>query len=146
MAETWNKKEREKKKNQKKKEKIERLAENRENNKGKTMDDMIAYVDENGNLSDTPMDFTKVKNISLDDIVIGATKRDDTDVEETEGTVQFFNTEKGFGFITTKNTKESIFVHSSGLLMPIKENDQVEFKTQPGEKGLTAVEVKLIKK
>jgi len=58
------------------------------------------------------------------------------------GTVKFFNTEKGFGFIKDENGKE-IFVHVSGLIDEIRENDEVVFDEQEGKKGLNAVNVKL---
>ena len=58
------------------------------------------------------------------------------------GTVKFFNSEKGFGFIKDENGKE-IFVHVSGLVDEIRENDEVVFEEQEGKKGLNAVNVKL---
>ncbi|MEZ4857667.1 MAG: cold shock domain-containing protein [Flavobacteriaceae bacterium] len=61
-----------------------------------------------------------------------------------EGTVKFFNTAKGFGFITVKNTNEEIFVHSTNLLDAIRENDQVKFDVERGDKGLSAIKVSLI--
>lgn len=59
-----------------------------------------------------------------------------------KGIVKFFNSEKGFGFITDEETKEDIFVHKSGLIDRIREDDQVTFETSQGQKGLNAVEVK----
>lgn len=61
-----------------------------------------------------------------------------------EGTVKFFNSEKGFGFITPDNSKEDIFVHTSGLIDEIRENDKVSFETERGKKGMNAVNVELI--
>jgi len=61
-----------------------------------------------------------------------------------EGTVKFFNTEKGFGFITPDNSTTDIFVHSSGLIHEIMENDKVSFDTQEGKKGLNAINVERI--
>ena len=60
------------------------------------------------------------------------------------GTVKFFNTEKGFGFIKHDDSSKETFVHVSGLIDEIKENDKVEFDVQNGKKGLNAVNVKLI--
>ncbi|MDN3588546.1 cold-shock protein [Pedobacter aquatilis] len=59
------------------------------------------------------------------------------------GTVKFFNEEKGFGFIKEESGSE-IFVHVSGLIDKIGENDKVEYEVQEGKKGLNAVKVKLV--
>ncbi len=61
-----------------------------------------------------------------------------------EGTVKFFNNAKGFGFITIKDSEEEIFVHMSNLIDQIKENDNVTFDVERGEKGLSAIKVSLV--
>ena len=61
-----------------------------------------------------------------------------------EGTVKFFNSSKGFGFITSSESGQDIFVHNTGLIDNIKENDKVEFETQKGQKGLNAFNVRVI--
>ncbi|WOC40355.1 cold shock domain-containing protein [Polaribacter sp. HL-MS24] len=61
-----------------------------------------------------------------------------------KGTVKFFNESKGFGFITEEGTDKEHFVHVSGLIDEIRENDEVEFDLQDGRKGLNAVNVKVI--
>lgn len=61
-----------------------------------------------------------------------------------EGTVKFFNRSKGFGFISISDTEEDIFVHESGLIDEIKENDKVRFTTEKGKKGMNAVNVEVI--
>lgn len=58
------------------------------------------------------------------------------------GTVKFFNDEKGFGFIKEENTDQEYFVHVSGLVDEIKQNDKVTFELKEGRKGLNAVNVK----
>ena len=63
---------------------------------------------------------------------------------KTQGTVKFFNTEKGFGFIKHDDSNKETFVHVSGLNGEIKEGDKVEFELQEGKKGMNAVKVKLI--
>lgn len=61
-----------------------------------------------------------------------------------EGTVKFFNKSKGFGFISTSDTNEEFFVHVSGLIDNINENDKVKFITERGKKGLNAINVEVI--
>jgi CspA family cold shock protein len=61
-----------------------------------------------------------------------------------QGTVKFFNREKGFGFIKPSDSGEDVFVHQSGLIDTIKENDRVQFEVERGKKGLNAVRVQLI--
>jgi CspA family cold shock protein len=61
-----------------------------------------------------------------------------------EGTVKFFNVTKGFGFIIPGNGDSEIFVHSTGLIDEIRENDKVEYDVESGKKGLNAVNVKVI--
>jgi len=60
-----------------------------------------------------------------------------------QGTVKFFNETKGFGFITPSNGDAEIFVHISGLIDEIRENDSVSYNVEQGKKGLNAVNVKL---
>ncbi|HWY09916.1 MAG TPA: cold shock domain-containing protein [Bacteroidia bacterium] len=61
----------------------------------------------------------------------------------SKGTVKFFNTAKGFGFIKDDESKNEYFVHVTSLLEPIKENDVVTFDLEEGKKGVNAVNVKL---
>jgi CspA family cold shock protein len=61
-----------------------------------------------------------------------------------QGTVKFFNEAKGFGFIKPSDSSEDVFVHSSGLIDEIRENDKVEYETERGKKGMNAVNVKVI--
>ncbi|MEE4257391.1 MAG: cold shock domain-containing protein [Bacteroidales bacterium] len=60
-----------------------------------------------------------------------------------KGTVKFFNNAKGFGFIKDAESDNEYFVHVTGLIDEIKENDEVEFELTEGRKGLNAVNVKL---
>ena len=145
MAETWNKKEREKKKQQERKEKAERRLERKENAKdGKSFDDMLAYLDENGNLSNKPPDPRKKINVKLEDIEIGVPKQLPVNPEDLirKGIVTFFNDSKGYGFIKDLETQESVFVHINSLIDRVRENDKVIFEVEMGVKGKNAVRVK----
>ncbi len=147
MAETWNKKEREKKKQKNKMDKAEKKQERKDNPKTKSLDDMLAYVDENGNLSATPPDPKKMRKVKAEDIEIGVPKQQDIDPAELirKGTITFFNQEKGYGFIKDLATQESIFVHINALQEPVKENNKVTFEIEMGPKGANAVNVTLTK-
>ena len=147
MADSWNKKERVKKKQQEKKEKEQRKKDRKEQSgSGKGLDEMMAYVDENGNITDTPPDPSKRKEIKLEDIEIGVPEYVPPTQEELThtGKITFFNTEKGFGFIKDQVTQESVFVHANNLSGPVKENDKVSFEVENGPRGLMAVNVKKI--
>ncbi len=61
-----------------------------------------------------------------------------------QGTVKFFNETKGFGFIKPSDSGEDIFVHSSGLIDQIRENDQVKYDVERGKKGMNAVNVEVL--
>ena len=61
-----------------------------------------------------------------------------------EGKVKFFNNSKGFGFITSNESGEDIFVHSTGLIDDIRENDKVQYTTEQGKKGLNAINVEVV--
>jgi CspA family cold shock protein len=63
---------------------------------------------------------------------------------QKQGTVKFYNVTKGFGFIVPAEGGQDIFVHSSGLIDEIRENDNVEYEVENGRKGLNAVKVKVI--
>lgn len=142
--ESGNKRENEKKRKQKAKEKEERREERKASStKGQGLDMMMAYVDENGNLSDTPPDPTKMKSVELEDIPLGAARRDEEPQDDTRtGTVTFFNDAKGYGFIKDARTGESIFVHINGALDPLSDGLRVSFTTERTPKGMAAVGVK----
>ncbi len=147
MGETWNKKERQKKKMKEKMDKAEKMRDRKENaTKGKSLDDMMAYIDENGNISDTPPDPRKRKEIKLEDIQVGVPEYvEPTEAELTRsGKITFFNHEKGFGFIKDLQTQQSVFVHINNLTVEVKENDKVTFEMGHGPKGPVAVNVKKV--
>ena len=144
---TWNKKEREKKKQEKREEKEKKKEARKEQPVASGLDNMLAYVDEYGNITSTPPDPEKKEKIIAENIEVGVPKKEsikDSDIERT-GIVKFFNESKGYGFITDSETNESVFVHINGLLEPIKENNRVTYKVEQGKKGLNAINVKLVK-
>lgn len=61
-----------------------------------------------------------------------------------EGTVKFFNNDKGYGFITSNETGKDIFVHHTGLIDEITEDDKVSYNEKMGQKGMNAVNVELV--
>lgn len=61
-----------------------------------------------------------------------------------EGTVKFFNSAKGFGFISPSDSREDVFVHESGLIDEVRENDRVNYDLERGKKGMNAVNVKVL--
>ncbi|BAV04499.1 cold-shock DNA-binding protein family [Filimonas lacunae] len=144
--ESFNKKEKEKKKQQKLQEKQEKKAERQANSsKGKGLEDMMAYIDENGNITNTPPDPSKRKEISLEDVQISVSRQQETDdvpVIRT-GIVTHFNMGKGYGFIRDLQTQESIFVHINDVVGRIQEGSKVNFETTMGHKGPQAIQVKL---
>ncbi|MDO3645014.1 cold-shock protein [Mucilaginibacter sp. L3T2-6] len=141
-TETFSKKEREKKKLKKQQEKKEKAEDRKAAGGGKSFEDMMAYVDENGNITSTPPDPSRRRKIAAEDIQLGTPKREDMEVEIARtGIVSFFNDAKGFGFIRDLQTQESIFVHVNGTTEQIKEGDKVTFETEQGQKGLTAIKV-----
>lgn len=143
MADSYNKKDREKKRRKRKQEKREKMEQRRLEG---PKEPEYMYVDENGNLTSTPPDPTKRKKINLEDIVIGAQKREPVDPAELirNGVVKFFNDEKGYGFITDKGTGDSIFVHIENVTGDIRENDKVTFEIGHGTKGPVAIDVKIV--
>src|SRR3954453_18347393 len=139
--ETFNKKEKEKKKQQKRQEKREKKEERHANARnGNNLNEMMAYVDENGNLSAAPPDPSKKVVIDVSEIQIGVTRQEQTEEDLIRsGTVTMFNDQKGYGFIEDMETRESVFVHINLLNIRIQQNDKVLFETEKGLKGKVAV-------
>lgn len=142
--ETFSKKEKEKKRLRKRKEKQEKREERKAQASSGALEDMIAYVDENGNIVDTPPDPTKKKKVKAENIELGVPKREDEEPTERRGRVAFFNESKGYGFIKEMETHERYFVHMNGLMEPVVEDNMVTFELERGPKGMNAVRVKKI--
>lgn len=143
MADTYNKKEREKKKDLKRKEKQSRKDARKEGATEGGWESMIAYVDENGNLSDTPPDPTaKKKEIKANSIEIGVPRREkEEDDLVIRGIVNYFDDSKGYGFI--KSNDEDFFFHQNNYAgVPLK-GQKVRFEKEKGLKGWVAIKIVL---
>lgn len=142
---TFNKKEKEKKRLKKRQEKNVKREDRKSNSTGGDFESMLAYVDENGNLTDTPPDPTKKRKVIASSIEISVPRREEEEIDPIRlGRIEFFNDSKGFGFIKEKDTQEKYFVHINGLLEDVKEGDNVVFELERGLKGLNAVRVKKV--
>ena len=107
-------------------------------------DDMIAYVDEFGQITNTPPDPTTRVEVKLEDIEIGVPKREEEEYDPIRtGIVTFFNESKGFGFIRDLETQESVFVHVNNTKEEVRENNKVRFETEQGPRGLAAIKVEI---
>ena len=145
---TFNKSEKEKKRLKKRankaKKKVERKAEAKEKGEGIP----FAYVDQHGQLTDTPPDPSQRIKVVASSIEIGIPKKEDREPQADpirKGKVSFFDSSKGFGFVIDAENQEKYFCHVSGLIDEIAENDKVTFELERGMKGLNAVRVALIK-
>ena len=106
----------------------------------------MAYIDEDGNITSTPVDPSKKRVFNAEEIEIGVPKAvaEEGEDEPNEGRIDYFNTSKGFGFIIQKNG-EKIFFHVNQLTDQVREGDIVVFSTERGPRGLSAVGVTLKK-
>ena len=139
---TFNKREKEKQRQKEKQNKKEKMELRRANQvKGKSLDQMMAYIDENGNISSTPPDPRKKIVVQASDIPIGVPKYVEGEQAAREGRVDYFNYDKGFGFILDKKG-EKFFFHVNQVRGTVNENDIVTFEAERGPKGWTAIAVK----
>jgi cold shock CspA family protein len=144
---TFSKSEKEKKRLKKRLDKQKKMdARKADRDEHGTTGIQFAYVDHNGNLTDTPPDPELKVEYELDDIQISVTKKEDLPEEDPvrKGKVNFFDTSKGFGFIIDAENSEKYFTHVSGLIDQIAENDKVSFELERGMRGMNAVKVKKI--
>ena len=145
--ESYNKKDVRKKQEQKRKEKEKKREEKKEQENKSSFDDMIAYVDAQGNITSTPPDPEDKEEINAEDIELGIPKKDKSSKNDPmrEGIVIFFNDSKGYGFIRESESNQSVFVHANNLEEPITENNKVSFEITQGTKGYAALNVKIIR-
>ena len=142
---SFNKREIEKSKQQRRKEKQQRKEE-RKNNPTSTFEDMIAYVDENGVITSTPPDPTNKLEVEIEDIIISTPKKEELEDPILQGRVEFFNSDKGFGFIKHIGSVEKYFFHVSNAPSSIAEGNMVTFELERGQKGMNAVKIALANK
>ncbi len=128
-------KENKKNKDQKKSEKLKKKEMRRQNASPQSFEDMIAYVDENGNLSDTPIDPKTKTVIELDQIKITTPKREEEEDVPLTGRVEYYNTEKRFGFIKDLQSINKFFFHINQAPSNIAEGQNVSFEVEKGFKG-----------
>ncbi len=144
--ESYNKKEVRSKKEKKRKEKEKKRLEKREKESRGDLDNMIAYVDEMGNPTNTPPDPDQKQSVKAEDIEVSTPKQESVPYDPVrKGVVTFFNDSKGYGFIKDAETQESVFVHANNLTEEIKEGNLVSFEVVMGHKGPAAEKVKILK-
>ena len=146
---TFNKSEKEKKRLKKREDKRKKMeARKLEKEANGSGGIPIAYVDYNGNLTDTPPDPTQKIEVEAENIEVSIPKTLPGEKEEFDpirkGKVSFFDTSKGFGFIIDSENNEKYFTHVSGIIDEITENDKVQFELEKGQRGMNAVKVKKI--
>jgi cold shock CspA family protein len=142
--ETFGKKEVKNKQLKKRKDKEKRRLEKKELGKS-NFNDMIAWVDENGQICSTPPDLSNREEVDADSIEISIPKSVARDENlKFEGKVKTFDESRGFGFINSNQLKASVFFHINDCAEEIKAGDRVEFDTEKGIKGLKAINIKRI--
>jgi cold shock CspA family protein len=142
---SFNKKEVEKKKDQKRKEKLKRKEERKANGGGRSFEEMIAYVDENGVICDTPPDLANKQEVDVENIVISTPKKEEVKEVILQGRVTYFNPGKGYGFIEDLSRMEKYFFHISNAPEDIIEGNRVTFELERGDKGMNATRIVLTK-
>ncbi|SEB47011.1 Cold shock protein, CspA family [Tenacibaculum sp. MAR_2009_124] len=146
---SFSKSEREKKrlkKRQEKQKKMDARKLDKEENGSKGIE--FAYVDHNGQLTDTPPDPSEKIKIKAKNIEISIPKLEDREDQVDpirKGVVSFFDDSKGFGFILDSENQEKYFTHVSSFKDDISMNDKVSFELEKGPRGMNAVRVGLIK-
>jgi cold shock CspA family protein len=146
---TFNKSEKEKKRLKKREDKRKKMEARKADRESNGTDGIpMAYVDYNGNLTDTPPDPSQKIEIEAEHIEVSIPKTLPGDKVEFDpvrtGKVSFFDTSKGFGFIIDSETNEKHFTHVSGIIDEIGEDDKVQFELEKGQRGMNAVKVKRI--
>lgn len=143
---SFSKREIEKQKQQKRKEKQKRREERKQQGVS-SFKDMIAYVDANGVITDTPPEPAMEEEIELEDIEISVPRKEVEEViGDPEGTVDFYDETRGFGFIREGDTVIKYFFHKSNAEYGVAEGDRVSYRLERGPRGMNAVDVKIVRK
>ncbi|MBD2701565.1 cold shock domain-containing protein [Spirosoma sp. BT702] len=142
--ETFSKKEKEKARDKKRKDKEKKKEERKANpTKGQSLATMLAYVDENGNLTHTPPDLQRKKEVSIDEIAISVSRQEKVAERTTrEGVINSYTESKGYGFIKDAHSQQAIFFHKSGLIDKVHLDDKVSFQVENTPKGLSAFDIR----
>lgn len=138
---SFNKKELEKKRAQKRKEKKKRKEERKANSGNGSLDEMIAYVDENGVITDEMPDPEKKQKVDVKDIEVSTPKKQEQEDVVLKGRVEHFKEDKGYGFIKDIASTEKYFFHITDAFPQIAEGDMVSFELVKGNRGLNAVKI-----
>ncbi len=144
-SQSFGKRENEKKRQAKRIEKQKRKEE-RQAGGTASMDEMIAYVDEHGRLTDIPPEEREKTEVKLEEIAIATPKKKDIEEEPLKGRIEHFNSSKGYGFIKDLASTEKYFFHISSAPQNIAEGNIVTFETERGTRGMNAVRIVLANK
>ena len=137
---TFGKKENEKKKQARRQAKQNRKEERKQSGKATSFDDMIAYVDEHGMITSTPPEERHdEEKIVQEDIQISLPRQEAPAI--LKGRVEYFDTQKGYGFIKNLVGTDKYFFHVNNVLVDIVENDIVTFDLERGKRGMNAVNI-----
>lgn len=142
--ESYNKKEVRNKKEKKRKDK-KKKREARKGEEKNSFNEMIAYVDKDGNISSEPPE-EKDDEVKREDIEVSVPKKSESEKEDPirNGLITFFNDNKGYGFIKDFKNGQSVFVHQNNAQDELDEGEQVSYEIEMGPRGLAAVNVKII--
>ena len=138
---SFNKKELEKKRARKRKEKEKRKEERKANVSNGSLDEMIAYVDENGVITNELPEPGNKQKIEVKDIAISTPKKQEQENVVLKGRVEHFKKDKGYGFIKDTASTEKYFFHITDAFSHINEGTMVSFELAKGNRGLNAVKI-----
>lgn len=138
---TFNKRELEKQREKKRQEKQKRKDDRKANSGNGSLDNMIAYVDENGVITSTPPDLSNKQEVDASEIAVSTPQREKEEKVPLRGRVEHFNQSKGYGFIKDIGSTEKYFFHISSAPEDIREGQSVFFELEKGQRGLNAVRI-----